>query len=57
MNTLFNEVRDPRSHEEIMLAARQMRADYLRELFGKLRATLSGDRADHAPAALSPSAR
>ncbi|CBS86604.1 RSP_7527 family protein [Azospirillum lipoferum] len=57
MNTIFNEVRDPRSHQEIMLAARRMRAEYLRELFGKLRATLSGDRAGHGPAALSPSAR
>ncbi|MCP1609203.1 hypothetical protein J2848_000850 [Azospirillum lipoferum] len=45
MNSLFNEVRDPRSHDEIMLAARQMRADYLRELFGRLRASLS--RAGH----------
>ncbi|MBP2227434.1 hypothetical protein J2847_000714 [Azospirillum agricola] len=34
--------RDPRSHEEIMKAARQMRADYIRELFGKLRAALTG---------------
>lgn len=57
MNTIFNEIRDPRSHQEIMLAARRMRAEYLRELFGKLRATLSGERAGHGPAALSPSAR
>jgi len=51
----FNEVRDPRSHDEIMLAARQMRADYLRELFGRLRASLSGARAGHGTAL--PSAR
>ncbi len=57
MNTLFDEVRDPRSHQELMLAARQMRAEYLRELFGKLRAALSGHRDHHGPAALSPSAR
>lgn len=53
MTISFNEVRDPRSHDEIMLAARQMRAEYLRELFGKLRASLSGVRAGHA----LPSAR
>ncbi|SMH59736.1 RSP_7527 family protein [Azospirillum agricola] len=47
--------RDPRSHEEIMKAARQMRADYIRELFGKLRAALSG-HGDHGPA-LTPNAR
>jgi hypothetical protein len=55
MNSLFNEVRDLRSHDEIMLAARQMRAEYLRELFGKLRASLSGARAGHGTAL--PSAR
>lgn len=55
MNSLFNEVRDPRSHDEIMLAARQMRADYLRELYGKLRASLSAVRAGHGTAL--PSAR
>lgn len=55
MNKHFNEVRDPRSYDEIMLAARQMRADYLRELFGKLRASLSGARAGHGNAL--PSAR
>ncbi|CAO3422377.1 RSP_7527 family protein [Azospirillum endophyticum] len=53
MNTFTNEVRDLRTHDEIMLAARQMRADYLRELFGKLRASLS--RAGHGTAL--PSAR
>ncbi|WP_158305968.1 RSP_7527 family protein [Azospirillum sp. B510] len=42
MNTQFNEVRDLRSHDEIMQAARQMRANHLRQLFGKLRAKLSG---------------
>lgn len=51
----INEVRDPRSHDEIMLAARRMRAEYLRELFGRLRASLSGARADHGTAL--PSAR
>ncbi|MBP2304119.1 RSP_7527 family protein [Azospirillum melinis] len=55
MTMSINEVRDPRSHDEIMLAARQMRADYLRELFGKLRASLSGARAGHGSAL--PSAR
>lgn len=57
MNTLFNEVRDPRSHYEIMLAARQMRAEYLGILFGKLRVALFGDRDHHGPTALTPSAR
>jgi len=37
--------RDPRTHDEIMLAARQMRADYMRELFGKQRAALFGREA------------
>ncbi|WP_158280153.1 RSP_7527 family protein [Azospirillum sp. TSH100] len=55
MNKQFNEVRDPRSHDEIMLAARQMRAEYLRELFGKLRASLTGARSGHGTAL--PSAR
>ncbi|MCG5242122.1 RSP_7527 family protein [Azospirillum doebereinerae] len=32
--------RDPRSHDEIMLAARQMRAEYIRKLYRKLRAAL-----------------
>ncbi|WP_159107392.1 RSP_7527 family protein [Azospirillum sp. B506] len=50
MNTHFNEVRDPRSHDEIILAARQMRADYLRELLGKLRTKLFGARAGHSTA-------
>ncbi|CAO3421165.1 RSP_7527 family protein [Azospirillum doebereinerae] len=27
---------DPRSHDEIMLAARQMRAEYIRKLYSKL---------------------
>ncbi|WP_158279278.1 RSP_7527 family protein [Azospirillum humicireducens] len=57
MNTNFDEIRDSRSQAEIVLAARKMRAEYLRELFARLRATLSGDRAGHGPAALSPSAR
>ena len=57
MNTRFNEVRDPRSQEEIMLAARRMRADFLRDLYLKLRATLSGGSDHRGPAALSPSAR
>ncbi|MBK1836095.1 hypothetical protein JHL17_01605 [Azospirillum sp. YIM B02556] len=55
MNTFTNDPRDLRTHDEIMLAARQMRADYLRELFGKLRASLSGARAGHGTAL--PSAR
>ncbi|WP_188051924.1 hypothetical protein [Azospirillum sp. Sh1] len=50
MNSNFNEVRDPRSYDEIMLAARQMRADHLRDLFGKLRANLFGARAGHGTA-------
>ncbi len=50
--------RDPRSHDEIMLAARQMRADYLRELFAKLRASLfGGDAAPNHGPALTPHAR
>lgn len=47
MNSNFNEFRDPRSYDEIILAARQMRADHLRDLFGKLRAGLFGARAGH----------
>lgn len=50
MNSNFNEVRAPRSYDEIMLAARQMRADHLRDLFGKLRANLFGARAGHGTA-------
>jgi hypothetical protein len=48
--------RDPRTHDEIMLAARQMRADYMRELFGKLISALFGGRADanHGPAKHGP---
>lgn len=48
--------RDPRTHDEIMLAARQMRADYMRELFGKLRIALFGGHAaaDHGPAKHGP---
>ncbi|ALG71590.1 hypothetical protein VY88_00285 [Azospirillum thiophilum] len=60
MNTNFDDIRDPRSHQEIILVARRMRAEYLRELFGKLRAALAGTRggqtASHGPV-LSPSAR
>ncbi len=48
--------RDPRSHDEIMLAARQMRADYIRELFGKLRAALFSGSDPHGPA-LTPHIR
>ncbi|MFD1624465.1 RSP_7527 family protein [Azospirillum griseum] len=50
--------RDPRSYDEIMLAARQMRADYMRHLFAKLRASLFGSNTDlnHGPA-LTPHAR
>lgn len=38
---------DTRSYDEIVLAARQMRADYMRDLFGRLRASLFGARAGH----------
>lgn len=50
MNSNFNEVRDPRTYDEIILAARQMRADHLRDLFAKLRASLFGVRAGHGTA-------
>lgn len=50
MNSNYTEVRDPRTYDEIILAARQMRADHLRDLFGKLRASLFGIRAGHGTA-------
>ncbi|MBP2298400.1 RSP_7527 family protein [Azospirillum picis] len=54
---LLTEDRDVRTHDEIMMAARRMRAEYLRELFGKLRNSLFGGRAAHPGPALTPSAR
>lgn len=47
---------DLRSHDEIMLAARRMRAAYIRELFGKLRAALFSGDDPHGPA-LTPHIR
>lgn len=50
--------RDPRSYDDIMLAARRMRAEYIRELFGKLRRALFSGRASDAHAqGLTPHAR
>ncbi len=55
-STIFE--RDPRSYDEIMLAARQMRAEYLRDLFGKLRTALFSTRVSHAHGpALTPRTR
>lgn len=48
--------RDPRSHDEIMLAARQMRADHIRVLFRRLCSALSGGEQAHG-AILTPQAR
>ncbi|WP_158284599.1 hypothetical protein [Azospirillum sp. TSO35-2] len=47
--TLHTDERDARTYDEIILAARQMRAAYLREWFGKLRTSLFGARASHGP--------